>query len=236
MPTWHQAGQRVQRRIVQSDPTYAAMVDNLDANVGRLIAALGRAGKLGDTLIVFTSDNGGLATAEGSPTCNAPLAEGKGWMEDGGVRVPFIVAWPGHVPVGVSDRIFTTPDIYPTLLSAAGLPAKPMQHVDGHDLWSAWSGQTVASERGPIYWHYPHYSNQGGRPGAAVRDGDYKLIRCFEDGRQALFDLVDDVGETTDLAAGKPEIVARLARLLDAWSDDVVALIPKPNDHARFTA
>ncbi len=220
--------------MIQSDPAYAAMIENLDANVGRLVAALEAAGKLDDTLIVFTSDNGGLATAEGSPTCNAPLAEGKGWMEDGGVRVPFIVHWPGRVPAGESALVFTTPDLYPTLLAAAGLPLRPEQHRDGVDLWPHWTGDPQAPARGPIFWHYPHYSNQGGTPGAAVRAGELKLIRWFEDGRQALYDLAADVGETRDLAPARPEDASRLAVHLDDWLAEVSALIPRPNRQPYF--
>ena len=219
---------------MQSNPAYAAMIENLDRNVGRLVAAIEQTGKLEETLIIFTSDNGGLATAEGSPTCNAPLAEGKGWMEDGGIRVPFIVSWPGRVPTQLSDLVFSTPDIYPTLLAAAGLPPKPVQHVDGVNIWPHWQGTTDAAARGPVYWHYPHYSNQGGTPGAAVRDGDYKLIRWFEDGRQALYNLDLDIEEANDLAADQPERVAALSELLDAWSEDVVAFLPKRNPLPRF--
>lgn len=231
MPAWHLRGRRVQRRTVQSDPGYAAMIENLDANVGRLRDALRACDKHDETLIVFTSDNGGLSTAEGSPTCNAPLAQGKGWMHDGGVRVPFIVSWPGHVPRGTrTDRLVTSPDLYPTLLTAAGLPPIPSQHVDGVDLLPQWTGGE--QERGPIFWHYPHYSNQGGTPGAAVRDGSYKLIRFFEDGHEELYDLASDIGETRDLAARLPLVRARLSALLSAWSGDVHALIPSANPYS----
>lgn len=233
---WHLHGRHVRRRVLQSDPAYAAMVENLDANIGRLIDAIERAGKLESTLIVFTSDNGGLATSEGSPTCNAPLAEGKGWMQDGGVRVPFIVAWPGRVPAAVSDLAFTSPDLYPTLLSAAGLPLRPEQHRDGLDLWANWTGEAPAGTGRALFWHYPHYSNQGGTPGAAVRMDDLKLIRWFEDGREALYDLRGDIGETTDLSAARSADCARLAALLDTWSEDVVAVIPTPNPMQRFTS
>lgn len=234
MPAWHLRGHNVRRRKVQSNPAYAAMIENLDTNIGRLVAVLEEAGKLDDTLILFTSDNGGLTTAEGSPTCNAPLAEGKGWMQDGGVRVPFIVCMSGVVPKAESDLIFSTPDLYPTLLQAAGLPMRPDQHVDGVDLWSHWRGDDGGRD-GPIFWHYPHYSNQGGTPGAAVRRGDFKLVRWFEDGRQALYNLAADINETNDLASVHRDIVCELANVLDEWSKDVVALIPRPNLQPYFS-
>lgn len=234
MSPWHLSGQLVRRRRIQSHPGYAAMIENLDHNVGRLVAALEESGRLENTLFVLTSDNGGLATAEGSPTSNFPLSEGKGWMQDGGVRVPFLVCWRGRIaPGSESDAVFTSPDLYPTLLAAAGLAPMPEQHVDGVDVLPQWLGGP--GERGPIFWHYPHYSNQGGTPGAAVRDGRWKLIRWFEDGTEELFDLEADLGETTDLARTHPEVRARLSALLDRWSDDVLAVRPTPNPRSRFT-
>ncbi|HEY8590777.1 MAG TPA: sulfatase-like hydrolase/transferase, partial [Naasia sp.] len=217
----------------QSHPVYAAMMANLDANIGRLLDALTESGRAENTLVIITSDNGGLSTAEGSPTSNAPLAEGKGWMQDGGVRVPFLVGWPGRLPAGATSELpFSSPDLYPTLLAAAGAPPRPEQHVDGVDLLPAWSGDDGA--HGPLFWHYPHYSNQGGTPGAAVREGRWKLLRFFEDGRQELYDLEADPGEQRDVAADEPEMVARLGRLLDEWSADVVARVPERNLFERF--
>ncbi|HEY9294262.1 MAG TPA: sulfatase [Microlunatus sp.] len=228
MPTWHKRGQRVERRTLQSNPTYAAMIESLDIGVGRVVDALEASGKLDQTMIIFTSDNGGLATAEGSPTCNSPLGEGKGWMADGGIRVPTIVRLPDQVPAGRrSELVMTTPDFYPTLLSAAGLDRLPDQHVDGIDLWARWRGDPAA--RGPIFWHYPHYSNQGGTPAASVRDGRWKLIRFFEDDHEELYDLDGDVSERTDRAADQPDTVTRLSGLLDDWLDEVGARIPATN-------
>ncbi|ACQ82226.1 sulfatase [Beutenbergia cavernae DSM 12333] len=226
MPARHLRSERVRRRRIQSDPTYAAMLETLDGAVGRLVTALRDVGKLDDTLIVFTSDNGGLSTAEGSPTCNAPLSEGKGWMADGGTRVPTIVSWPGRVPAGArSDLPFTSPDFYPTLLAAAGLTQLPEQHVDGVNLWPAWQGAPL--DRGPIFWHYPHYSNQGGAPSAAVRDGRWKLVRHFGIEHDELFDVVADVSESHDVSGRRRDVVARLSVTLDSWLADVGALIPR---------
>lgn len=228
MPTWHQRGRHVQRRTVQSDPGYAAMVENLDQSVGQILDTLERTGKSENTLVIFTSDNGGLSTAEGSPTCNAPLSEGKGWMYDGGVRVPLIVRWPETVRPGViSGDVTSSPDLYPTLLEAAQLPLLPDQHVDGVSLLPLLRGDDV--DRGPIFWHYPHYPNQGGAPGAAVREGRHKLILFFEDRHVELYDLIDDIAEANDLSDAHPERAAALTHLLERWLDDVRAAIPQPN-------
>ena len=230
IPVWHNRHAHITRRTVQSDPDYAAMVENLDANVGRLLDALERTGKADNTMVIFTSDNGGLSTAEGSPTCNLPLAEGKGWVEEGGVREPLIVRWPGVTTPGqVVGEPVTSPDFYPTLLTAAGLNPRPEQAMDGVDFTATLTGDGF--DRGPIFWHYPHYSNQGGTPCCGMRDGRWKLIHFFEDGRDVLYDLSIDMGEQHDLAAEQPAAVARLRTTLDAWLVEVDGRIPAPNPH-----
>lgn len=192
-PCLHKRDQRVIRRRIQSDPVYAAMIENLDRNIGRLLAALDDEGLSASTLVVLTSDNGGLATAEGSPTCNAPLSEGKGWMYEGGTRVVQLVQWIGTIPAGSECTTpVTSADWYPTLLDAACLPDEPTQHLDGESVLDALRGNVWRRPR-PLFWHYPHYSNQGGTPAASVRDGDYKLIRFFEDTRTELYNLREDV-------------------------------------------
>ncbi|MGW5366243.1 sulfatase [Actinopolymorpha pittospori] len=229
MPTWHQRHQHVQRRVVQSDPNYAAMIENLDANIGRLLDALDRAGKADNTLLIFTSDNGGLATSEGSPTCNAPLAEGKGWMYDGGLRVPLIITWPGMVEANtVLPDPVTSPDFYPTILEAANVSADPRSgDLDGHTVLPLLT--TGKSQSRPIFWHYPHYANQGATPGAAVREGNWKLIRFFEDNHVELYNLADDISETRDLASANPMTAARLDATLQHWLRTVEARIPELN-------
>lgn len=225
-PCRHKKDKRQVRRLVQSDPCYAAMLENLDDNVGRLVKALKDAGVYDNTILLFTSDNGGLATAEGSPTCNLPLAEGKGWMYEGGVRVPLIVHGPG-MATGASDACVTSPDFYPTLLELAGLAPRPRQHVDGKSFAPALSGQSCP--RGPIFWHYPHYGNQGGTPGCAVREGSYKLIYFFEKQSCRLYDLARDPGEEQDLAAALPQQAERLRNTLFSWLDEVEAKLPHAN-------
>ncbi len=230
IPALHRKDQRVRRRIVQSDATYAAMIENLDTNIGRLLDTIDELGQVENTMVVFTSDNGGLATAEGSPTCNAPLAEGKGWMYDGGVREPLIVRWPGHIhPGSTCDVPVTTPDFYPTLLDAAGLPLVPEQHVDGVSLIPLLT-QSGPLGRDAIFWHYPHYSNQGGTPGCSIRAGDYKLIEFFEDRHIELYHLRDDPSEARNVADVEPELTKTLHAKLVAWRESVAAKIPAVNE------
>ena len=222
-PTDHKRNLHVVRRRIQSDPVYGAMIENLDTNIGRLLEAVDE-----NTIVIFTSDNGGLATAEGSPTCNFPLAEGKGWMYEGGVRVPLMVRWPGVVKEGsVCEQPVTSPDFYPTLLQAAKLSLLPHQHCDGMSFLPALQGQNF--ERGPIFWHYPHYGNQGGTPGSSIRDGDWKLIEFFENGRLELFNLRNDITEKRNMVLEQPEVARRLHAMLIAWRQSVEAKIPQPN-------
>lgn len=228
-PTEHKRNMRVTRRIIQSDVVYAAMLAILDENIGRVVDALEEKGILEDTIIVFTSDNGGLSTAEGSPTCNAPLAEGKGWMYEGGTREPLIVRWDGKIKEGSEcNTPVTSTDFYPTLLEAAGLPLMPEQHTDGVSIMSLLKEEGDI-EREAIYWHFPHYGNQGGTPGSSIRMGDYKLIEFFEDGRLELYNLKDDVSETKNLATEMPEKAKIMRERLISWREAVHAKIPEPN-------
>lgn len=230
-PALHFNDARVLRRTLQSAPDYAAMIHNLDWNVGRLMAALRETGQDENTLVVFVSDNGGLATGnEGSITCNLPYAEGKGWCEEGGLRVPFLWRWPAAIPGG---RITSEPiwqcDLYPTFLQAAGLPLEPEHHCEGEGLLGMLREGASDSKR-TFCWHYPHYPNQGATPAGAIRRGDWKLIEWFEDGRVALYNLAEDIGETFDLAGERPELAAELRHALAAWRDEVGAVMPTPNE------
>lgn len=228
-PGLHGKGHHIRRRQVQSHPTYAAMVENTDTNIGKLLDAIEAAGQKDNTIVIFTSDNGGLSTAEGSPTTNKPLLEGKGWMYEGGTREPLLVRWPGVVEAGTTCEVpVTSPDFMPTMLEAAGVAAMPQQHVDGVSIMPLLRGGD-ALDRDAIYWHYPHYSNQGDSPACAIRCGDYKLIEHFEDGRLELFNLRDDIGEHHDLAATEPALVRELHAKLVAWRESVEAKIPEPN-------
>jgi len=170
------------------------------------------------------SDNGGLLGS----TSNAPLRDGKGTLYEGGIREPMIVRWPGVTkPGSTCAEPVTSTDFYPTMLEMAGLPLRPRQHLDGVSLAPLLRGGKM--NRGPIYWHYPHYGNQGGSPTGAVRSGDFKLIEFFEDGRLELYNLRDDEGERDNLAARMPRKAAELGAMLARWRQSVAAKIPAPN-------
>jgi arylsulfatase A-like enzyme/glyoxylase-like metal-dependent hydrolase (beta-lactamase superfamily II) len=210
-------------RAVQAHAVYAAMVEAMDQAVGRVLDGLAAMGLEERTVVVFTSDNGGLSTSEGSPTSNRPLRGGKGWLYEGGLREPLVVRAPGVArPGGVSHEPVLGTDLYPTILDLLGLPLRPEQHRDGVSLVPLLRGRTRL-DRDALFWHYPHYANQGGFPGGAVRVGPWKLLERYEDGRVHLFDLEGDVAERNDLASRHPEKVEALRARLHAWYRDVGA-------------
>ncbi|MBX3732026.1 MAG: sulfatase [Verrucomicrobiae bacterium] len=215
-------------RLSQDHVVYAAIVEAMDAAVGRVLAALDAHGLRESTVVLFTSDNGGLSTSEGWPTSNAPWRGGKGWVYEGGIRVPLLVRWPGvTVPGSVVRTPVSSPDLLPTVLEAAGASPASGQVLDGRSLLPLLKGES-APER-PIFWHYPHYGNQGGAPAAAIRRGDWKLIEWLEDGRLELFHLADDPSEQTSRVAEMPARAQRLHQELNAWQRDVGARFPTAN-------
>ena len=215
-------------RQVQNDPTYAAMVENMDENVGRLLEGLKALGLEKNTIVLFTSDNGGLSTQGGAPTSNRPLRAGKGWLYEGGVRVPLVVRWPGVTQRGgVCRQPVTSTDLFFTVLKAAGYPSASEGDRDGVDLLPALRGESL-QER-PLFWHYPHYSNQGGSPHGAVRVGNWKLVEWYEDMRVELYDLANDLEEKQNLATQNPEVVASLVSRLHEWRQRVNTQMPTDN-------
>ena len=214
-------------RLVQDHAVYAGMVEAMDQAIGKVLAELERQGLADRTIVIFTSDNGGLSTAEGHPTSNLPLRGGKGWLYEGGIREPMIFRVPGVTkPGSVCETPVMSTDFYPTLLELAGLPLRPQQHVDGMSLVPLLKGDALA--RGPLFWHYPHYGNQGGAPGGVVRDGDWKLIEWYE-GSVELYNLTNDLGETNNLAAKNPAKLKELQAKLAAWRKEVSAILPTAN-------
>src|SRR5436190_21730677 len=223
------AGPGFKARAVQDHAVYAGMIQEMDEAVDRILKKLDEH-KLSDrTVVAFLSDNGGLSTAEGSPTSNLPLRAGKGWNHEGGHRVPWIVRVPGRVaPDTACDVPVISNDLYPTLLELAGVPVPPGQAVDAVSFVPLLDRKGGLPERS-LFWHYPHYSNQGGRPGGAIRTGTYKLLEFFEDSRAELYDLAADPGEQHDLAAAQPERVEEMKKKLAAWRASVDAQMPTPN-------
>lgn len=213
----------------QHNPVYAAMVESMDESVGRTLRKLDELQVADRTLVLFTSDNGGLSVVEGPntpATINAPLREGKGYLYEGGTRVALLLRWPGVIkPGSVSTVPVSSIDVFPTVLEACGV-ALPGT-IDGVSLLPVLQGGSL--QREALYWHYPHYSNQGGKPGGAIRAGNRKLIEFYENGRRELYDLARDPGETRNLAAEQPAVVPELAAKLDAWRQAVGARGMKPN-------
>jgi arylsulfatase A-like enzyme len=219
-------------RLYQDNPEYAAMIEALDALAGRILDKLDELKLNENTVVVFTSDNGGLCThqnAAGGPTSNRPLRSGKGWCYEGGVRIPLMVRAPGVTKAGsISDVPVITTDHYPTMLELAGLPARPDQHRDGISIVPALEGKRSLG-RDTLYWHYPHHHGSAWAPGAALRSGDWKLIEFYEEETAELYNLRDDPGERTNLAAKLPEKTQELRHKLAAWQKSVGAKMPPRN-------
>jgi arylsulfatase A-like enzyme len=226
-PAWGK--ERASRvRLVQNHPTYAAMIETMDAAVGSVLKQLDELALIESTVVIFTADNGGLSTAEGSPTSNLPLRAGKGWLYEGGIRVPTIVRWPGVTP---SASTCSTPissiDYFPTFLEVAALTNEAENSLDGQSLVPLLRGDSMESRA--LYWDYPHYGNQGGAPGSAIRDGRWKLIEWHDEGSVELYDLEADAGEKRDVANEHADVVARLRESLAKWRRDVGAKPATPN-------
>jgi len=214
-------------RTKQDHPTYAAMVESMDMAVGKVLDKIKAEGLEDNTIIVFFSDNGGLNTSEGTPTSNAPLKYGKGWLYEGGIREPAIVKWPGKAKAGtVSDEVITSMDFYPSILEMIGEPLRPDLHVDGKSFVPVLKGKNKTIHKA-TYFHYPHRSNQKGSPSSAIREGDYKLIVFLNDNRMELYNLKDDIGEEHNLADELPKVRDRLYAKLAKWWDEVDASFPK---------
>ena len=209
----------------QGKPVYAAMVESIDDSVGRVMEALAAAGLADDTLVIFTSDNGGFSGA----TSNAPLRGHKASLHEGGIRVPLVIRLPGGRGAGRSVAApVTTMDLAPTCLAVAGLAARPHQHRDGIDLVPLCDG--APTPRAAVYWHYPHYSDHPATaPGGAIRRGDWKLIESFDPEGAELYDLATDPGEARNLVVERPDLAAALAADLAAWRREVGAEMMQPN-------
>jgi arylsulfatase A-like enzyme len=231
---------RVRNNAGAFEPVYAALIETLDHTIGLLVAQIDTLGLREETLVIFSSDNGGLHVPELTHqrvTHNGPFRAGKGFLYEGGLRIPLIVRWPGVIPAGrVIDAPVVNTDWLPTLLDLCDLPKLPV--ADGVSIAALLTGKGSAPRR-RFFWHFPHYTNQGGRPGGAVRDGKWKLIEFYDTGTLELYDLSRDPGELDDLSGRHPRRAARLRVALDQWRTSVNAQLNRPNpaaDEAAFRA
>ena len=222
-------------RQIQDCPIYAGMMETMDDAVGIVLKALDEAGIADNTIVVFTSDNGGVSSGDAFATSNLPYRGGKGRQWEGGIREPYYIKAPRVARPGtISETPVTGTDFYPTLLELAGLEPLPAQHVDGVSLVPLLKGGKIPAR--DLFWHYPHYGNQGGEPSAIIRRGDWKLIHYYEDGRDELYNLTRDTGEKNNLATEEGPRVRKLRAALDAWLAETGARIPKKDtrfDSAR---
>jgi arylsulfatase A-like enzyme len=229
----------------QRDPAYAAMIASLDESVGRVLAKLDELNLAENTLVIFSSDNGGVGgyrragLAKEGITDNAPLKGGKGMLLEGGIRVPYIFRWKGTIKPGeVQSTPINSVDLYPTLVNAAGASPPADYPLDGESYLSLLTGAGLPPTRDAIFWHFPGYLGAGANqwrttPAGAIRMGDWKLIEYFEDDRQELYNLKDDVGEQHNQIDGQHEVARRLHDRLAAWRQDVGAKMPTANADVR---
>ena len=216
-------------RTRQDNPALASMVAAVDDSVGVLLGKLTELKLDKNTVVIFFSDNGGLSTlGRPGPGCNLPLRAGKGWLYEGGVREPTIIRAPDVTqPNSVSHKPMVSMDFFPTMLDLAGLPLQPKLHVDGQSLLPHLKGDD--SGQRTFYWHYPHYHGSTWKPGASIRDGDWKLIEFYHYKNFELYNLADDPGERQNLAKAKPTKAKFLRAKLLAWQKQMQAKMPVPN-------
>jgi len=210
----------------QNNPGYAAMVESVDDSVGRVLRSIRELGLERNTLVIFTSDNGGLTPRN---TSNYPLMGGKSFPFEAGMKVPFIVKWAGKIRPGASEQRVIGMDIYPTMLAAAGLPLHPQQHVDGLNLMPLLTQDATLKKR-PIVFHFPHYTHATG-PFSAIIENDWKLIRFYNDehGANLLYNLAADPEEQNNLAATNVKMRDKLSSRLDTLLREMNAEMPTKN-------
>ena len=225
-----------------NNPTYAAMIASVDESVGRVMATLDELNLADNTLLIFSSDNGGVGGYSRAGikvahefTDNAPLRGGKGMLYEGGVRVPFIFRWPGKIKPGTtSEQPIISVDLYPTFCAIAGTKPPQAEPLDGVSIMPVLTGESPSLNRDAIYWHFPGYlggskDNWRTTPGSAIRIGDMKLIEYFEDMHVELYNLKDDVSQQHDLAKSQPDVAKSMTQKLEAWRNETHAKMPTAN-------
>jgi uncharacterized sulfatase len=211
-------------------PAYAGLLEELDQSVGCIVAAVDRAGLAEKTLVLVLSDNGGLEHEQSGRvvTSNKPLRGEKGTLYEGGIRIPAIARWPGHVlPASVCNTPTITMDLYPTVVELGSAEIAAAQPCDGVSLARLLRDPTAPLDRDTLYWHLPHYHHSA--PASAIRQGDWKLLEFFEDARVELYNLRDDLSEQCNLATAESERAATLQGALRQWRQAIDARLPEPN-------
>ncbi|MGB5668755.1 MAG: sulfatase [Maribacter sp.] len=212
-------------RQVQDNPIYAGLVESMDDAIGVVLDELKALGLDDNTIVIFTSDNGGVASGDSFSTSNLPLRGGKGYQWEGGIREPYFIKVPGLQAKEISYPAIGT-DFYPTILDLADIDALPQQHSDGISLKPLLENKEAAMPERPLYWHYPHYGNQGGNPSSIIREKDWKLIHYWEDDSNELYDLNADSAEQYNVAEKHPKIADSLSTKLRSWLSEVDAEYP----------
>ena len=210
-------------RQQQDNPVYAGLVETMDDAVGIVLNKLKALGLDENTIVVFTSDNGGVASGDAFSTSNAPLRGGKGYQWEGGIKEPYLIHVPGMAAGKIENPVIGM-DFYPTLLALTDQTQKPDQHVDGINLLPLMKGEKMPERN--LFWHYPHYGNQGGEPSSIIRKGDWKLIHYWEDEHNELYDLSSDGSERRDLALKKRKLTAEMESDLMSWLKETKASLP----------
>ena len=215
-------------RRTQDNPVYAGLVETMDDAVGVVLNALDDLGLDKNTVVIFTSDNGGVASGDAFSSSNLPLRGGKGYQWEGGIREPYFIKVPW---INLSGKKTDVPaigmDFYPTILDLAGLDLLPDQHLDGVSLLPVLKGDQIAERS--LFWHYPHYGNQGGDPSSMIRNNDWKLIHYYEDGRDELYNIAIDIGEQNNMAESHPALVTNLRSKLDEFIRATGGRLPTPD-------
>jgi len=212
-------------RTKQDNPIYAGLVETMDDAIGKVLSSLEEMGLDKNTIVIFTSDNGGVASGDAFATSNLPLRGGKGYQFEGGIREPYFIKVPWLEGGQKNSTPVSGTDFYPTILELIGENPRPEEHSDGISLVPLLEGKTL-DERA-LYWHYPHYGNQGGEPSSIIRLGDWKLIHYYEDDREELYNLKNDLYETTDVLEFNKNIASHLSKNLFTYLKSVNANFPQ---------
>lgn len=215
-------------RQVQDNPVYAGLIEHMDDAIGTVLQKLEEAGLEDETIVIYTSDHGGVAAGDDYATSNKPLRGGKGMQFEGGLRVPYFIKVPWLNRAGQTiDIPVTGTDFYPTILDLVGEELRPLEHADGVSLKPLMEGKSIDERY--LYWHYPHYGNQGGRPSSIIRDQKWKLVRYHADSTEVLYDLQNDPQELFDLTSENRNVAARLSRALSDYLESMNVSYPTPD-------